>query len=66
MAAKQASTKRTSLMLGNDSDETQLVLTNFCSRRYELGFGGNVGLVRLITVMKRANGRVGLGACSDS
>ena len=48
MAAKQASTMRTSLMLGNDSDVTQLVLKTFYSSRDELRLESNVELTKLL------------------
>ena len=50
MAATQASTKRAFLMLGNDSDETQLVLKIFYSRRDEQRLESNVKLTKLLPV----------------
>ena len=47
MAAKQATAKRTSLMFGNDSDEKQLALKTFNSRRDEQRLENNVKLTKL-------------------
>ena len=44
MAATQASAKQTSLMLGNDSLETRLVLKTFYSRRDEQRLDRNGGV----------------------
>ena len=60
MAAKQASTKRTSLMLGNDSDDTQLVLKTFYSRRDEQRLESNVELPKLFSMTTQADSSGGL------
>ena len=44
IAATQASAKQTSLMLGNDNDETQLVLKTFYNWRDEQRFHRNGGV----------------------
>ena len=48
MAAKQASTKRTSLMLGIDSDDTQLALKTSHRRRDEQRLESKVELTKLL------------------
>ena len=63
---KQASTKRTSLMLGNDSDVTQLVLKTFYSRRDELRLGSNVELTKLFPMTTQADRSGGLRLCVHS
>ena len=67
MAAKQASTKRTSLMLGNDSDDTQLVLKHY-RRRDEQRLESNVKLPKLfpMTTQVEADSSGGLRVCGDS
>ena len=48
MAAKQASTKQTVLMLGYELDEKRLVLKVFYSRWDEQGLESNVNLTGLL------------------
>ena len=55
MAATQALTKRRSLMLGNDTDDTQLVLKTFYSRRDEQRMESNVKLTKLFPMTTQAN-----------
>ena len=66
MEAKQAWTKRTSLMLDNDSDETQLVLESFYSRRDEQLLECNVKLMKLFPMTTQADRSGGLRVCDDS
>ena len=66
MAAKQASTKRTSLMLGNDSDEKQLVLKRFNSRRDEQRLENNAKLTKPFPMTTQADNSDGLKVCDDS
>ena len=66
MAAKQASTKRTSLMLGNDSDEKQLVLKTFYSRSDEQRLESNVTLKKLFPMTMQADRSGRLKVCDDS
>ena len=66
MAGKQASTKRTSLMLGNDSDETQLVWKTFYSWRDEQRLESNVQLTKLFPMTTQADRSDGLKVCDDS
>ena len=47
MEAKQVATKRTSLMPGHDSDDTQLVSKIFYRRRDEQRLENNVELTKL-------------------
>ena len=47
IAAKQASTKQTSLILGIDSEDTQLVLKTFHRRRDKQRLESNVEPMRL-------------------
>ena len=54
MAANEASTERTSLMLGNDSDEKQLVLKTLYSRRDEQRLESNVKLAKPFTMTTQA------------
>ena len=63
---KQASTKRTSLMLGNDSDETLLVLKIFYSRRDEQRLKSNVKLKKLFPITTHADRSVGVRVCDHS
>ena len=57
MAATQASTKRGSLMLGNDTDDTQLVLKTFYSRRDEQRKESNVKLTKLVPMTTQSGGQ---------
>ena len=59
--AKQVLTKRTSLMLGFDSDKTELVLTAFYSRRNEQGLESSVELTKFLPMTTQADrcGRLG-------
>ena len=66
MAATKASTKRTSLMLGNDSDETKLVLKAFRSRRDEQRQESNVELTKLFPMTTQAERSGGVRVCDDS
>ena len=66
MAAKQASTKRTSLMFGYDSDERQLVLKTFYSRRDEERLESNVKLTKPFPMTTEADRSDGLKVCDDS
>ena len=65
MAAKQALNKRTSLMLGNDSDETQLVLESFYSRRDEQSVDSNIELIKLFLMTTQADRSGGLRVCGN-
>ena len=64
--AKQASTKRMSLMLGNDSDETQLILKTFYSRRDEQRLESNVKLTKLFPIKTQVDRSGGLKVCDYS
>ena len=66
MAANEASTKRTSLMLGKDSDEKQLVLKTLYSRRDEQRLESNVKLAKPFTMTMQADRSGGLKVCDDS
>ena len=65
MAAKQASTKRTSLMLGNDSDDTQLVLNTFYRRKDEQRLESYVELTKLFRMTTQADRSGGFRGCDD-
>ena len=66
MAANKASTERTSLMLGNDSDEKKLVLKALYSRRDEQRLESNVKLAKPFTMTTQADRSGGLKVCDDS
>ena len=66
MAAKQASTKQNSLMLGYESDEMQLVVTAFRSRRDKQRLEGNFYLTKLLPLTTHAERGGGIGVCGDS
>ena len=66
MAAKQASTKRTSLMLGYDRDENQRVLKAFYNKRDEQGLEINVQLTKLLPMTAQVDRRGGLRVSSNS
>ena len=66
MAVKQASTKRTFLMFGNDSDDTQLVLKTFYSRRDEQRLKSNVELMKPFPMTAHADRSGALRVCADS
>ena len=55
MVAKQASTKRTSLILGYESDKTQLASEPFYNRQDEQGFKSNVERTKLSPQATQAN-----------
>lgn len=65
MAAKQASTKRVSLMLGYDCHETQLVLKAFYSRKEDEGLKSNVELLKLLLLTTQADTNSGLKVWGD-
>ena len=62
MVATQASTKR----LGDDSDDTQLDLKTFYSRRDEQSLESNVKLSKLFPMTTRADRSGGLRVFGDS
>ena len=63
MAAKGSLTNWTSLMLGYDGDETQLVLAAFYSD--EPGMGSNVELTKLLPLTTQADRSGGLRVCTN-
>ena len=63
---RNGGTKRTSLMLGNDSDEKQLVLKRFNSRRDERRLENNVKLTNPFPMTTQADNSGGLRVCGDS
>ena len=64
--ATQASTKRTSLMLGNDSDETQTVFKTVCGRRDDQRSESNVELTKLFPMTVQADRNGGVRVFGDS
>ena len=53
-------------MLGNDSDDTQLVLTTFYIRRDEQRLESNVELMKLFPMTTQVDRSGGLRVCGDS
>ena len=64
--ATQASSKQTSLMLGNDSDETKLVLKTFKSRRDEQGLESNFEQTKIFPMTTQADRSGWLKVCGNS
>ena len=61
MAAKQASTKRTSLLFGNDSDDTRLALKHFIAGGMNRDLESNVELTKLFPMTAQADRSDGVG-----